>query len=247
METKGFFYFEIIINALVSSFRFIWIPMLWVYGRSKYIYCHSAGIDFRRQNPSGAETTKPGEISAYYIRILRVGLLDLALWGSLVYMSTVDKTGAGLPCCGDLRVFSCCHLAWAGSLCSFRGHPVPPCDATWCDYGQIARWIGPALAHCRTGVADPVPWISRHWIGARFGGVFSGTRTHTCDLVTFFCNKRAVPWQVDTVDRPLAWHSWLWLGRTLGFCAGLIGQQWVSSCLSFLRGHARCGPLVLTC
>ena len=130
--------FEIIINALVSSSRFIWIPMLWVYGRSKYFYCHSAGIDFRRQNPSGAETTKPGETSAYYIRILRVGLWDLALWGSL-YMSTVDKTGSGLPCCGDLRVFSCCHLAWAGSLCSFRGHPVPPCDATWCDYGQIAR------------------------------------------------------------------------------------------------------------
>ena len=27
-ETKGFFQFEIIINVLVSSFRFIWIPML---------------------------------------------------------------------------------------------------------------------------------------------------------------------------------------------------------------------------
>ena len=30
METKGFFQFEIIINVLGSSFRFIWIPMLWV-------------------------------------------------------------------------------------------------------------------------------------------------------------------------------------------------------------------------
>ena len=36
METKGFFQFEIIINVLVSSFRFIWIPMLWVYGHYKY-------------------------------------------------------------------------------------------------------------------------------------------------------------------------------------------------------------------
>ena len=36
---KGFFYFEIIINVLVSSFRFIWIPMLWVYGH--YIYLNS--------------------------------------------------------------------------------------------------------------------------------------------------------------------------------------------------------------
>ena len=29
---KGYFQFEIILNVLVSSFRFIWIPMLWVYG-----------------------------------------------------------------------------------------------------------------------------------------------------------------------------------------------------------------------
>ena len=28
---KGYFQFEIIMNVLVSSFRFIWIPMLWVY------------------------------------------------------------------------------------------------------------------------------------------------------------------------------------------------------------------------
>ena len=32
METKCFFQFKIIINGLVSSFRFIWIPMLRVYG-----------------------------------------------------------------------------------------------------------------------------------------------------------------------------------------------------------------------
>ena len=33
METKGFFQFESIITVSVSSFRFIWIPMLWVYGQ----------------------------------------------------------------------------------------------------------------------------------------------------------------------------------------------------------------------
>ena len=32
---KGFFQFEITINGLVSSFWFIWIPMLWVYGHYK--------------------------------------------------------------------------------------------------------------------------------------------------------------------------------------------------------------------
>ena len=49
METK-FFLFDIIINVLVSSLRFIWIPVLWVYGHYKYFYSHSAGIDFGRQN-----------------------------------------------------------------------------------------------------------------------------------------------------------------------------------------------------
>ena len=33
METEGFFKFEILINVLVSSFWFIWISMLWVYGQ----------------------------------------------------------------------------------------------------------------------------------------------------------------------------------------------------------------------
>ena len=43
-----FFQFENII--LVSSFRFIWIPMLWFYGRYNCFNYFSAGIDFRRQN-----------------------------------------------------------------------------------------------------------------------------------------------------------------------------------------------------
>ena len=33
---KGLFQFEIIINVSVSSSRFIWIPMLWVYSHYKY-------------------------------------------------------------------------------------------------------------------------------------------------------------------------------------------------------------------
>ena len=37
-------------NILVSSFRFIWIPMLWVHGHYKYVLSFSAEIDFRRQN-----------------------------------------------------------------------------------------------------------------------------------------------------------------------------------------------------
>ena len=37
-----FFQFEIIINVFVSSFRFIWIPILWFYDYYKYFYSFSA-------------------------------------------------------------------------------------------------------------------------------------------------------------------------------------------------------------
>ena len=50
METKGFFQFEIFINVLVSSLRFIWIPMLWVHSHYKFINSFSAGIVFIRPN-----------------------------------------------------------------------------------------------------------------------------------------------------------------------------------------------------
>ena len=36
LEAKGFFQFEIILNVLFSSFRFIWKPVLGVYGHYKY-------------------------------------------------------------------------------------------------------------------------------------------------------------------------------------------------------------------
>ena len=47
---EGFYQFEIIINVLVISFWFFWIPVLWVYDHQKYLYSYSAGIDFSRQN-----------------------------------------------------------------------------------------------------------------------------------------------------------------------------------------------------
>ena len=47
---KGFSQFKVIIKVLVSSFWFIWIPMLWVYDNYNYFYSYSAGIDFSRQN-----------------------------------------------------------------------------------------------------------------------------------------------------------------------------------------------------
>ena len=41
---------EIIVNVLVSSFRFIWIPILWVYGQYNFFNSFSAEIVFKRQN-----------------------------------------------------------------------------------------------------------------------------------------------------------------------------------------------------
>ena len=37
-------------NVLISSFRFIWIPMLWVFGHYTHFNSFSAGIVFIRQN-----------------------------------------------------------------------------------------------------------------------------------------------------------------------------------------------------
>ena len=46
---KGLCQIEIIINVVFSFFRFIWIPMLWVYGHYTYFYPYSVVIDCRRQ------------------------------------------------------------------------------------------------------------------------------------------------------------------------------------------------------
>ena len=72
--SEGFFQFEIIIHVLVISyFRFIWIQVLWVYGRYKYFNSYSAVIDFRRQNLTSAYVVfwrlNPLTAGAAYIRV----------------------------------------------------------------------------------------------------------------------------------------------------------------------------------
>ena len=47
---EGFFQSENIINVLVGFFRFISIPMLWVYGHYEYFISVSAGTVFIHQN-----------------------------------------------------------------------------------------------------------------------------------------------------------------------------------------------------
>ena len=46
----GYFQFETIINVFFSSFRFIWIPMLWVHAIYNFFNYFSAGTVFRRQS-----------------------------------------------------------------------------------------------------------------------------------------------------------------------------------------------------
>ena len=54
-KPKYFFQYEIIINVLISSSRFIWIPMFWVYCQYKYFNSFSAGIVFIRQNLTSSD------------------------------------------------------------------------------------------------------------------------------------------------------------------------------------------------
>ena len=51
-----FFKFKISINALISSFCFICIPMPWVYGNYKYFNASSVGTVFIRRNLTSTET-----------------------------------------------------------------------------------------------------------------------------------------------------------------------------------------------
>ena len=57
-DQRVFFKFEIIIKVLFSSFCFIWIPMLWVYGHYKYFNSYSAAIVFTRQNLTSVDVRR---------------------------------------------------------------------------------------------------------------------------------------------------------------------------------------------
>ena len=54
-DRKSFFQFEIIINALVSSLRFIWIHMLWVYSHSFFLFLRSPHWKYWRLKTSESD------------------------------------------------------------------------------------------------------------------------------------------------------------------------------------------------
>ena len=49
-DQRVYFNLKTILDVLVSSFWFIRIPMLWVYGHYTHVYSYSAGINFIRQH-----------------------------------------------------------------------------------------------------------------------------------------------------------------------------------------------------
>ena len=71
METKEFFQFEIIITCLVSSFRLIWIPVLWVYT----VNLNILSVYGRHINPFRPEFTIV--IFIHYKPRIAVAILDL--------------------------------------------------------------------------------------------------------------------------------------------------------------------------
>ena len=55
LDPFSIFQYRIIINISVSSFCFIWIPILWVYGHWKYFNSFGAGTVFIRQNMTSTD------------------------------------------------------------------------------------------------------------------------------------------------------------------------------------------------
>ena len=76
---RSFFEFEIFINDSVSSFRFIWITMLWVYGHIGYFHSYSAGVDFRRRNLTSKVDPHTAKVT-FHLLVMRIVMPHRALF-----------------------------------------------------------------------------------------------------------------------------------------------------------------------
>ena len=106
---KGFFRFEIVINVLVISFRFIWIPMLWVYYQYEYVYSYSAGIDFIRHNLTSTDVrlwrlkSIPALQGSIDNLILLMQCLNLSHYHGTFWASKYHWLGLKPESCGSLN------------------------------------------------------------------------------------------------------------------------------------------------
>ena len=99
METKGFFRFETIINVLVRSFWFIWLPMVLVYGHFKYVSSYRARIDFRRQNLTSGRQILTPKVNPRTVRVnhqsrdayILTGVKQIRFWTSCYALLNYSK------------------------------------------------------------------------------------------------------------------------------------------------------------
>ena len=99
--------FEIIFNVSVTSSRFIWIPMLWVYGHYKYFYSYSVGIYFSRRRQILTTKVYPRTVrvnseSRIYICLFCIYLLLICFisWSNHCYWEYNEYLNK------DLQIFS---------------------------------------------------------------------------------------------------------------------------------------------
>ena len=84
-RSNGFNQFEIIIKVLDSSFWFIWIPMLWVYGHYRYFYSYSAGTDFSRQNLTSTDVGCSRIVRPSVRPAVRLSVCPSVCWSGLLF------------------------------------------------------------------------------------------------------------------------------------------------------------------
>ena len=167
------FRFEIIITVSVSSFRFIWLPMLWVYGHYTYIYSSSAGIDFRRQNLTSTD------VRFWRLKSIPALIYDYFKWYKNIWSPwfiqkyfSVVRVGTHLSYVGDHvnggSVVIKPHCA--RSVCQLMNH----CSAIyvsiatqikkeWEQLYQEADDVYPMLVQCWSSVVDGGPTLNQHW------------------------------------------------------------------------------------
>ena len=121
-EDQMFFKFEIIINVLVNSFCFVWIPMLCVYRHYNLCYSFSAGTVFRRQNLTSADVRFWRLKTVLALKGLNLTNTTHWLWRDppLIYMTKLY-----LP-----TVQPTCSQSWA-NVCEV-GAALGKCCAAFC-------------------------------------------------------------------------------------------------------------------
>ena len=180
-RSMGFLQFEIIINVLLSSSRFIWIPMLLVYGRYKYLNYFSVGNDFIRQNLTSTD-----------VRFWRIksfpalkGLNYIILFYKL--SDNCQRIGSGSETC-------------QGSNSRNWGKKLFVCDYSPFCGRQVWDWRNCAGLWAVWGAPSHVSQITRRLLAAH--------RSYVADFYDNSCNNNLNSYVLSGSDMRLVW-DWL--------------------------------------